>query len=646
MADSTTNVDTVAASQAAKDVTVDELVDALSPALTFGRHASECAGLVWGYYGGRFNISGSPTAVVNGTLTLTASATCYVRVNSSTGVVDFVTSAPAGWPAPTGYFALYEIVVGTDAPTSWIDLRPWNSDTGGGGGGGITALTGDVTASGSGSVVATIANDAVTNAKLANMANNTYKGRRTAGTGDPEDVSIANIKTDLGLTGTNSGDQTITLTSDVTGSGTGSFATTIAANAVTNAKAAQMSAHTFKGNNTGSTANAIDLTATQATAELNDVVGDTGTGGTKGLAPAPAAGDGAAGKYLSAGGGYSVPPGTVTTPVTVPNGGTGDTTLTAHGVLVGEGTSAVAVTSAGSSGQPLLSGGASADPNWGTLSVAFGGTGDTTLTNHGVLVGQATGAVAATAAGTSGVPLIGQGSSADPVFGTAIVAGGGTGDTTLTNHGVLIGQGTSAVAVTSAGTAGQVLTSGGASADPTWANTTSVGGMARIAQVITSGSQATITFSSIPATYTDLKIILTGRDTSSSVDDSNFRILFNGDTTGGNYTATQNLGVKATVSILSTIVADSNGVAIGLLPGTSSIAAPVGVAEITIPLYAGTTFQKQVIGMSADHYNTANLIMMMRTATWLNTAAINSITLTAGGTAFLNGSTATLYGMG
>ena len=46
--------------------------------------------------------------------------------------------------------------------------------------------------------------------------------------------SISQLKTDLNLSGTNTGDQTITLTGDVTGTGTGSFATTIGAGKVTN----------------------------------------------------------------------------------------------------------------------------------------------------------------------------------------------------------------------------------------------------------------------------------------------------------------------------------------------------------------------------------------------------------------------------
>jgi hypothetical protein len=52
------------------------------------------------------------------------------------------------------------------------------------------ALTGDVTAS-AGSNATAIANDAVSNAKLANVATATFKGRATAGTGDPEDLTQA-----------------------------------------------------------------------------------------------------------------------------------------------------------------------------------------------------------------------------------------------------------------------------------------------------------------------------------------------------------------------------------------------------------------------------------------------------------------------
>ncbi|NJO18757.1 MAG: hypothetical protein HC838_00025 [Spirulinaceae cyanobacterium RM2_2_10] len=62
---------------------------------------------------------------------------------------------------------------------------------------------------------------------------------------------------------------------------------------VDNSFLATMPALRIKGNNTGGSTNPIDLTATQVTAMLNVMVGDSGSGGLKGLVPAPATGDAA-----------------------------------------------------------------------------------------------------------------------------------------------------------------------------------------------------------------------------------------------------------------------------------------------------------------------------------------------------------------
>jgi hypothetical protein len=81
-----------------------------------------------------------------------------------------------------------------------------------------------------------------------------------------------------------------------------------------NARLANMAQSTIKGRAAGAgTGVPTDLTATQATAILNVVVGDSGAGGTKGLAPAPAAGDAAAGKFLKADGTWTAPSGSAST---------------------------------------------------------------------------------------------------------------------------------------------------------------------------------------------------------------------------------------------------------------------------------------------------------------------------------------------
>lgn len=84
-----------------------------------------------------------------------------------------------------------------------------------------------------------------------------------------------------------------------------------------------------------------------------------------------------------------------------------------------------------------------------------------TYTAHGVLLGEGTSSIVATAAGTNGQVLTGN-TGADPAF-AAIGTNSG-----LTIHGVVLAEGTGAFVATSAGTAGQVLTSNGASSDPTF----------------------------------------------------------------------------------------------------------------------------------------------------------------------------------
>jgi hypothetical protein len=124
MADSTSHVPQVTSSQSSKEVTVNLVNDANSPAGIFGRNGVTTTGLTWGYLGGSYRkADGTLISVANATLALTAAATNYLL--ETAGVVSKVTSAPAGWPGPLagGANALYEIVVGASAVTSYLDKR-------------------------------------------------------------------------------------------------------------------------------------------------------------------------------------------------------------------------------------------------------------------------------------------------------------------------------------------------------------------------------------------------------------------------------------------------------------------------------------------------------------------------------------------
>ena len=111
---------------------------------------------------------------------------------------------------------------------------------------------------------------------------------------------------------------------DVTSVGDG--AQTIAADAVTNAKLANMAANSIKGNNTGGVADPLDLTATQVTAMLNAF-----TSLLQGLVPASGGGTTT---YLRADGTFAAPTSSLPESVYTSNIITSDTTVPANYSLV------------------------------------------------------------------------------------------------------------------------------------------------------------------------------------------------------------------------------------------------------------------------------------------------------------------------
>lgn len=130
-------------------------------------------------------------------------------------------------------------------------------------------LSGDVAGSGNSAIATTIQPNAVTNAKMATMPDKTVKGNVSGGTAVPVDLTKGQLQTLIdSLRAALIADSTkknvvMTFTNHVTGSGNTTVSLTIASNVVANSMLAQAPANTMKGNNTGGTANELDLTKTQ-----------------------------------------------------------------------------------------------------------------------------------------------------------------------------------------------------------------------------------------------------------------------------------------------------------------------------------------------------------------------------------------------
>ena len=153
-------------------------------------------------------------------------------------------------------------------------------------------------------------------------------------------------------------------------------------------------------------------------------------------------------------------------------------------------------------------------------------------------------------------------------------------------------------------------------------------------------SGTSVTFSSIPQTYTDLVILVSGRATNGSII-SNFQVGFNGVTTA-TYSSTWIQGDGATASSSRN---QSNEIYSGFINGGGSTASTFGSSEIYIPNYTNSTYFKQISNFTVSENNATTAYLTASAGLSRNTAAVSSVTVYFGGNTIASGSSLYLYGI-
>lgn len=159
-----------------------------------------------------------------------------------------------------------------------------------------------------------------------------------------------------------------------------------------------------------------------------------------------------------------------------------------------------------------------------------------------------------------------------------------------------------------------------------------------IATTTLSSNAANITFSSIGAGYTDLRLVIFGRTTRSNTADA-LKIQFNGDT-GTNYSYTE-----ITATGISSGRASGQQYFGAAVTGNTAPSNVFGCLEVDIFSYAGSTNKTVLLGSSYDQNGAGGVVRLV--ALWRSTSAITSIAIASstGSINLLSGTTATLYGI-
>jgi hypothetical protein len=149
---------------------------------------------------------------------------------------------------------------------------------------------------------------------------------------------------------------------------------------------------------------------------------------------------------------------------------------------------------------------------------------------------------------------------------------------------------------------------------------------------------ATITFSSIPATYTDLLLSASLRSDKPAFGFSNYSLSMNGSTSTFTTRYLEGNGASATSGSTSTGAS-------GNINGPTSTASTFSNTQFYFPNYTSSANKSY----SLDHVTEANAAtawMNLTAGLWSTTSAITSLTLTEGNSSvFSQYSTATLYGI-